>query len=392
MGLKEKIISYRHEHFGGILMIEQPKALVYVDHECMRSLGLGEHPIWESNLMRLSGPTEAKLMLSDSSQSGCFFCLTDINNKKYCSETGYEEMKNIVQNLARSKVFFVLIEGGDCLTLPWLFDLVRDIRSHRMLATLTTSGTYITPEIAKECREFERIWLYLDVQNDQALPMRKRNDVIEATNKAIKMLQVMKCQVGITFVVTRNNFHLMFSLAEFAFKTGVDQVELRRIKPSGRTKESYYSLCLTPEQSDALLPSAYHAMSTFGIKLKLDCSFGPMIFSHAPNIDQMEIFDITGCIGGESSIGIWSNGEVRACNYLDIQGYDFKELQTWWNNPESFPIIREWRLMAQPPCDICNYFTLCRGGCRSVSSFVLGDPEEPDPECPIVHKYRSQIF
>ncbi|MCL4236501.1 MAG: hypothetical protein KJ042_18515, partial [Deltaproteobacteria bacterium] len=50
--LKEKPFSFRYESFGGIIQLEHPQALLYVDREFMRRLGYAESPLWTD---RVSG-------------------------------------------------------------------------------------------------------------------------------------------------------------------------------------------------------------------------------------------------------------------------------------------------------------------------------------------------
>jgi radical SAM protein with 4Fe4S-binding SPASM domain len=60
----------------------------------------------------------------------------------------------------------------------------------------------------------------------------------------------------------------------------------------------------------------------------------------------------------------------------------------YWQQADAFPPFRSWR-EAQEPCRSCAYLSLCRGGCRVVSSHVAGSAAAPDPECPRVIAYRT---
>ena len=55
-----------------------------------------------------------------------------------------------------------------------------------------------------------------------------------------------------------------------------------------------------------------------------------------------------------------------------------------WNDGDVFGHYRDYSASPPEPCAGCEYFEVCRGGCRIVAKFVTGDPRAPDPECPRV--------
>jgi radical SAM protein with 4Fe4S-binding SPASM domain len=48
-------------------------------------------------------------------------------------------------------------------------------------------------------------------------------------------------------------------------------------------------------------------------------------------------------------------------------------------------------LQPSTPCDVCDYLSLCRGGCHVVAKQVLGDMKKPDPGCPTVRRYYDSL-
>ena len=71
--MKLAVVRARAEHFGGIVQIERPRALLHVDRAMMRELGQPESALWEGaddgpaaqiEARPLSAPTEVHVVLS----------------------------------------------------------------------------------------------------------------------------------------------------------------------------------------------------------------------------------------------------------------------------------------------------------------------------------------
>jgi len=70
--------AFRYEAFGGIVHLERPRSLVFVDRDRARRLGYEDEQAWtepsepEALLEHvLSGPLEAHLQLTNRCNAGC---------------------------------------------------------------------------------------------------------------------------------------------------------------------------------------------------------------------------------------------------------------------------------------------------------------------------------
>jgi radical SAM protein with 4Fe4S-binding SPASM domain len=165
----------------------------------------------------------------------------------------------------------------------------------------------------------------------------------------------------------------------------LNEVELLRFKPSGRGATAYRSLCCTDAQHRALLPTVLESARRHRVRVKLDCSYTPMIAHHRPGPELLAQLAVYGCVGGDFLIGAKATGQVSACSFASAPPGrpQVTELGAYWNDPDAFPRFRPWRQTAEP-CRSCDYLELCRGGCGAVSRHLAGDERAPDPECPMV--------
>src|SRR5688572_8735678 len=156
--------QYRAEAFGGIVQIDRPRALVFVDRDYARSLGEGGGAAWadpdadgKMGLKPLSAPLEAHLQLTNRCDAGCQGCYTGATPTGAAGEWGLAEWTRAVDALADAGVFHLALGGGESAILPWLGDLARHARSRGLIPNLTTSGLAGLDELVKIAELFGQI-------------------------------------------------------------------------------------------------------------------------------------------------------------------------------------------------------------------------------------------
>src|SRR5438874_4876973 len=91
--------GFRYEKFGGIVHLERPRALVFVDRDRARRLGYAQTALWGApeserwNEDVLSGPLEAHLQLTNRCDAGCQGCYTGATPGGAAGEWGLDDWK-----------------------------------------------------------------------------------------------------------------------------------------------------------------------------------------------------------------------------------------------------------------------------------------------------------
>ena len=128
--------GFRFERFGGIVHLERPRALVFVDRARARRLGYRASPLWKDepdeawNEARLSAPLEAHLQLTNRCDAGCQGCYTGATPTGAAGEWGVVEWKRAVDELAARGVFHLALGGGESALLPWLGEVAEHARAN----------------------------------------------------------------------------------------------------------------------------------------------------------------------------------------------------------------------------------------------------------------------
>lgn len=385
----------RLEKFGAILQLTAPRALVFVDREFARgALEVGRPAVWagpETSLgdEPLSAPLEAHLQLTNRCAAGCRGCYTGASPGGAPNEWGLAEWMRAIDELAAAGVFHVALGGGESAVLPWLGELAEHARRRGIVANLTTSGLDGLERLLAISDRFGQINVSLDGLGPMYARVRGFDGFARA-DAAIRALRAVKREVGINVVVTRESFGELDGLFAYAAERRLSEVELLRFKPSGRGAHAYGELRCTDAQHRAFLPAVMAAARRHAVRVKVDCSYTPMLAHHRPDRALLAQLAVYGCTGGDFLVGAKPGGQLTACSFAapppTAPGADrprVTELRAYWDSPGAFGAFRSWRA-AQEPCASCEYHALCRGGCKVVSAHVTGDPSAPDPECPRV--------
>ncbi len=393
----------RLERFGAILQLTVPRALVFVDRAFARRVLTVDQPAaWaepETELgdAPLSAPLEAHLQLTNRCDAGCQGCYTGASPDGAPGEWGLAAWTRAIDQLADAGVFHVALGGGESAILPWLGELADHARRRGIIPNLTTSGLAGLDALLAISDRFGQINVSLDGLGATYAQVRGFDGFARA-DAAIRALRQVKREVGINVVVTRHNFAELDGLFAYAAERRLSEIELLRFKPSGRGARTYDQLRCTDAQHRAFLPTILAAAKRHAVRVKVDCSYTPMLVHHRPARSLLAELAVYGCTGGDFLIGAKPGGQLTACSFAlpsppATPGGErprVTDLAAYWNAPGAFGAFRTWRAAAEP-CASCEYHALCRGGCKVVSGHVTGDPSSPDPECPRVQDARPRV-
>jgi radical SAM protein with 4Fe4S-binding SPASM domain len=385
---------FRAEAFGGIVQLDRPAALVFVDRARARKLGHDGGERWQGPDAfpgaRLSAPLEAHLQLTNRCAVGCGGCYTSATASGLPHEAGLDGWKRSIDALAEAGVFHLALGGGESALLPWLPEVVEHARQKGLVPNLTTSGLYDGETLARLVAlapRFGQINVSLDGVGATYAAVRGV-DGFDRADRALAALRAVHRDVGINTVLTQASFADLPALFAHARRRKVSQVELLRFKPSGRGRRDYEQHRLRPEQAEQLLPTVLRLALRHRLRVRLDCSLVPFIAHRRPSPRLLRWLSIYGCAGGDHLIAAKADGALTACSFAPPVDAHVDDLGGYWAEEDAFGAFRKWP-SAEAPCSSCEYLSLCRGGCRVVSLHLAGRLDAPDPECPRVRAHAG---
>jgi radical SAM protein with 4Fe4S-binding SPASM domain len=370
----------RYEAFGGIVALEEPAGLAFVDRQMMRELGYPGSPLWRRRARGhepLSAPTEVHFNVTSRCPLHCRHCTTDAGEG---AELDTAEVKAALDVLARAGVFHVAFGGGEFFLRDDAIELARYARAVGLVPNATTNGHVFTRALARKCRVFGQINVSLDGVGLNYDVVRGAGSFALA-DRTLRWLREAGVDAGVNCVVARVNFDHLEEVVAYADRLGLCEVLCLRLKPSGRARAVYHDLKLTAAQGRALYPLLRRLARRYRPRIQVDCSFVPHLCSHRPSKRLMRTLGVDGCGAGNLLLGVRADGSVNGCSHHPDAFGDVRELPALWPRHPHFRAFRT-RRVTHPACRACPYFEVCRGGCPLFSEFLAGDFQAPDPECP----------
>jgi radical SAM protein with 4Fe4S-binding SPASM domain len=378
-------VIVRYEAWGAWVKLETMAAIVALDRDGVRALGLEGGSAWTS-VPAATPPLEVHLAVTSRCGAGCRGCYLDATPGG--TEPPREDIEAILDALRDAGVFTVAFGGGEATTREDLGALAEAARDRGLTPVLTTSGLGLSPSRLDRLRAFAQVNVSYDGP-DATYRAVRGFDGAEAAERAIAGVAAAGVRVGVNVVLTRQSFPELRSTLERARLLGAVEGQLLRYKPAGRAASlDYLAQRLLPEQARSLGPTLRDLATAFGdgFRLRIDCALVPFL-SADPAIagapERLARFGVFGCEAGGALAAVGVDGRVAPCSFAPATKLAASELAAGYATD---PDLRRWRAdgaEAPEPCASCPLRSICKGGCKIVSSF-LSCGHGPDPECPRV--------
>jgi Fe-coproporphyrin III synthase len=331
----------------------------------------------------------------------CIHCYASASNRCSPGEMDTAAGEAFIRDLADFGAPVVLFSGGEPLMRPDLFHLARLARSLDMRVAISTNGTLITAETARELADigFAEVGISLDGLRDNNDRMRGQPGAFEDALNGIRHSAAAGLRVSLRLTITRLNhleIPMIFDLIEaegvgracfyhLAYSGRGSQIQKEDIT-HGQTRAVVDTICERTQdlhrrgRPTEVLMVGNHADGVY-LYLKLKEPF--------PERAQT-VYDLLKGNGG-------NNSGIRI-GAVDDTG-DVHPDQFWWHH--SLGNVKErkfgdiWTDTTQPllrglkdrkgllkgRCAGCRYLELCNGNLRVRAEAVYDDVWAPDPAC-----------
>ena len=386
----------RYEAWGAWVKLESTAAIVAVDRDGMRSLGLDGGDAWTAARRTVSPPLEVHLAVTSRCGAGCKGCYLDARPDG--AEPPREDLEALLDAMQEAGVFTVAFGGGEPTTRDDLADLAEAARRRGLTPVVTTSGLGLSDARLERLRAFAQVNVSYDGSSATYAQVRGF-DGAGAAERAIEKLAKVGVRVGVNVVLTRESFPRLAETLDRAKALGACEAQLLRYKPAGRAASlDYLAQRMTPEQVlsfPVVLRSLSHALSSDGaFGLRIDCALVPFL-STDPELtsdpERLARFGIFGCEAGGALAAVTATGHVAPCSFAPATTLTGRDLASGYDGDAELGRWRAWVDAPPEPCASCAIRRVCKGGCKVVSGFVDG-VHGPDPECPRVRSNRRKAL
>jgi radical SAM protein with 4Fe4S-binding SPASM domain len=391
-------VIVRYEPWGAWVKVESEPALVALDRDGVRALGLDGGRVW-ADPPRASMPLEVHLAVTSRCAAGCEGCYLDARPDG--DEPPRAELEKSLDALARAGVFTVAFGGGEPTLRDDLGELAQAARARGLSPVVTTSGLGLGPRKLAHLRAFSQVNVSYDGPGD-AYEAVRGFDGADGAERAIETLAREGIAVGVNVVLTRATFDRIEATVARVRELGAREVQLLRYKPQGRARAlDYLARRLTPDQARRVAPAVRDLVRLHegAIRIRIDCALVPFLSADAEIAAQPEVltrWGVLGCEAGGALAAARIDGRIAPCSFADATELPVAELARGWDSEPGLLPFRAYAASPPEPCASCTLRSVCRGGCKIVSGFHAGlraggdlavgaaAAFAPDPECPRV--------
>ncbi|MBS2016759.1 MAG: radical SAM protein [Deltaproteobacteria bacterium] len=381
----------RYEAWGAWVRLESMPAIVALDRDGVRALGLDGGLAWRDDAPR-TPPLEVHVAVTSRCAAGCEGCYLDA--KPDGLEPPLAELDATFAALASAGVFTVAFGGGEP-TLRDDLDLVAEAaRARGLVPVVTTSGLGLGDRKIERLRAFAQVNVSYDGAGDDYATVRGYDGAAQAES-AIARLSAAGIPVGVNVVLTRATFPRVRETVRRAIALGAKEVQLLRYKPQGRARTlDYLSKRLGAEQAAGLgdLLRELSREHEGRAHVRIDCALVPF-FSADPELatrpDLLARWGVLGCEAGDRLASTRVDGRLAPCSFTAPSSLHATNIAGGWAHDPDLGPYRDFVAAPAEPCASCTLRPVCKGGCKVVSEHA-GEGIGPDPECPRVRAHRAR--
>ncbi len=331
----------------------------------------------------------------------CMHCYAHAKNREFENELSLEEGKQLLDDLSQFGCPVVLFSGGEPLMHPNLVELTSYAVEKGMRAVISTNGTLITRQIAKELKAIglSYVGISLDGMEEIHDKFRGVKGAFKAALDGVENAQKEGIKVGLRFTINRLNYKEIPAI--------FDLIEEREIP-----RACFYHLVYAGRGSKLIKEDLDHEGTRKVVDLIIDRTAelhargkpkeiltvdnhadGPYVYLRLLKEDPGRAEEVLELLkmneGNNSGRGIgcvsW-DGEVHADQFWrhysfgNVRERPFSEIWTDLSNP-LMRKLKEKKKYVKGRCAECRWLDICAGNFRVRAEAATGDLWAPDPAC-----------
>ena len=337
----------------------------------------------------------------------CMHCYSQSRNIDYSGELSHGDGMRLIDDLAAFGAPVMLFSGGEPLMRPDIFGLIGHAASRKMRAVVSTNGTLITTDIAKNLKDagLSYVGISLDGLEETNDLFRGVQGAFEQALQGVRNCLALGVKVGLRFTMTRHNFKDVGGILDLVEKEGIPRVCFYHLVYAGRGSRLINTSRMSHEETRATVDlimdrtKALHAKGKPVEVLTVDNhTDGPYLYlrllreqpERAAGV--MSLLEMNGGNSSGTGIGCVSwDGSVhpdqfwRHYSFGNVREQPFSKI--WSGTSDELMVkLRERKKHLKGRCAACKFLSICNGNFRVRAEAVEGDVWAPEPDCYLTDK------
>lgn len=307
-------------------------------------------------------------------------------------EVSTERAKKLVAEIAELRPGWVIVEGGEPLLRPDLFELLDLMRQRELEVHLITNGMLISPQIIGALKQLGvKVMVSIDGATKATYEAIRNGADFDQVVQSARTYATEGLLEAINTTLLKMNYREIPGLFDLAASVGVKRVTIIGLKPC----QGFLQKLLTPEEYRQAIKLACQAAEKTGVEFFFDEPFfWPAVrewglLAHQPTVGTgIVVSSTSACVFGEY-LFIETNGGVKPCSFppMTVGNVNDKPLGEIWDDMLAAPLVQQIKDSKTRTgyCRTCQYLEDCKG-CRSRTFVLTGDWFASDPVCPLSRK------
>ncbi len=276
----------------------------------------------------------------------------------------------------------LILSGGEPLLRKDIFELAAHASGKGMMVVLGTNGMLLDHETAGRLKQsgVTGVSISLDSTSPETHDwIRLVKGSWQKAVDAIEVCKAMDLSVQINTMVTKNNFHEISELIQYARSLGVDVFSPFFLVCTGRGEEMTDISAGQYEEILSLIAEEQGKGGDMMIRTRCAPTFRRILHQSNPESNLLKL-DAGKCMAGLHYCRITPEGTITPCPYMNakvgsLRDQSFNDI---WTNSAEFASLRNPSLKGK--CGTCEFSLLC-GGCRARAYAEHDDMMDEDPWC-----------
>jgi radical SAM protein with 4Fe4S-binding SPASM domain len=331
----------------------------------------------------------------------CVHCYSDSDSRYYPGELNWDEMRDVVDDLAAFRVPALLLSGGEPLIHPRFFQLARYAREREMRLTLSTNGTLINRDIAHCLKDigFAYVGISLDGIGEVHDQFRGKAGAFDKAVGAFRHCKAVGQKVGLRLTLSAPNIADLDRILDFIEVEDIERVCFYHLVYSGRGSQV---VDVTHDESRRALDKIIDRTARWAaqgrprevltVDQPADGAYLYLRLRRENSPRAGEVLDLLRWNGGgarSSGTGIGNidtQGNVHPDQFwqsLTLGNVRQRPFSQIWSDPQhpDLAVLRNRNERLGGRCADCRFQDICGGGFRVRAVQRTGDMWAPDPAC-----------
>ncbi|AGC49608.1 12,18-didecarboxysiroheme deacetylase [Lawsonia intracellularis] len=332
----------------------------------------------------------------------CVHCYaTALDEEKGADPMSTEQGKALIDDLAAYGAPVLLLSGGEPLVRNDLVELAAYATSQGMRAVISTNGTLITKEKARELKHVNLSYVGISLDGAEEVHNKFRGvpNTFKKTLEGIENCKAEGLKVGLRFTINKRNVADLPIIFDLLRDLEIPRVCFYHLVYSGRGsdliqedlshEETRATIDLIMEKTRKLFEEGY-PKEVLTVDNHAD---GPYVWMRLQKEDPKRAADVfellqynEGNSSGRGFACISWDGKVHADQFWrhhtfgNVLERPFSEI---WDDPniELLHKMKNKKEHVKGRCSTCRFLNICGGNFRARAEAYYGDVWAPDPAC-----------